>query len=126
MTNNIQSSTNFCTEVFTATQNVLTAYDWEQLKAYPTPALVAMVSTKITTTPQRLKDLGPLVQFFIHDSSDYYIGVGAKGGVQRVADRDAKVNRAAAKAFAKQQLQAKLEEIAEDNTVSANDNQDTQ
>lgn len=124
MTDNIQPSIDFCTETFTTIQNILTEYDWEQ-KAYPMPALIAMVGTQITTTPQRLKDLELLVRFFVHDHPDYFIGVGSKGGVQRVADRDAKVNREAAKAAAKKALQAKLNDATntDNNPTQENSNQ---
>lgn len=120
MTNNIQPSIDFITQVFTTTNTILTECDWKQTEHYPVAALVTMVSSKVSgMTPQRLKDLDPLVRFFIRDNPDYFIGTGSKGGVQRTADRQAKEVAAAAKAVAKKELQAKLD--ADTSTAKTNE-----
>jgi hypothetical protein len=110
---NIQRSTDFCNAVFTITSNTLTEHDWQGQRSYPVPALIACVASQFNADlafSQRMKDLDLLVRFFIHDHPDYFIGVGSKGGVQRVADRDAKIAADLAKANAKKELSKKLDE----------------
>jgi len=83
--------------------------EWNGEGCLQVPALIASVSIKLNLDEKQMREVDPLVRFYVRNNSNYIVTRGAHGGIMRVSDKIKKDSERAAKEAIKAQLKAKIE-----------------
>jgi hypothetical protein len=107
MSDNIQSTLDDLTAIFTATDEVLSGWTGEGNLQFPT--LIGMMAVKLNWDEKQAREADPLIRFYVRKHPDWYVTRGAHGGIMRLADKQKKEAAKTAKAAIKDQLKAQIE-----------------
>lgn len=94
------------TAIFTATDEVLS--DWRSETNLQFPTLVGMLAVKLNLDEKQMREVDPLIRYYVRKHPDWYVTRGAHGGIARIADKAKKEQAKTAKNTAKEQLQAQI------------------
>lgn len=106
MTTTIDSVISELTQVFTATDEVLS--DWKSESNLQIPVLVGMLAVKLNWDEKKMREADPLIRYYVRKLPDWSVTRGAHGGMSRVADKLKKDQAKVAKNAMKEQLQAQI------------------
>lgn len=96
--------------IFSATEEALTQWQGEGNMQFPT--LLGMLATKFAWTDKQVREIDPLIRYYVRNSDDWYVTRGAKGGIMRNSDKVKKQEALSAKEALKKQMKAKIEQTA--------------
>lgn len=71
--------------------------------------LMASLSLKLNANEKQLRELDPVVRYYVRNHPDWYVTRGAHGGIMRVADKQNKEAAKIAKELAKIEMKALIE-----------------
>lgn len=93
--------------IFTAAEDALSQWEGEGNLQFPT--LMATLASKFAWTDKQVREVDPIVRYYVRHSDDWHITRGAKGGIMRSSDKNKKQEAVKAKEELKRQMKAKIE-----------------
>jgi len=109
----IESVTEKLVSIFTTTEEMLNSWQGEGNLQFP--SLMLMISNKHVYKEEEVRQIDPLVRFYVRNHPDWHVTRGAHGGIMRSGERSKKVQAKVAKEALKQQMKATIEsEISSD------------
>lgn len=107
------------TAVYVATEEALGTWTSEESLKFPT--LMGMLAVKLNWDEKQVRENDPLVRHYVRHNSEWTVDRGAKGGLQRVAVKNAKEEaQKATKAAAKKAVRDAVEAKVAENTTTTN------
>lgn len=108
--------------IFSATEEILS--DWSSDTNLQFPTLLSMMASKFNWNEKQLKELDPVIRYYIRNNPNWYVTRGAHGGIMRSSDRQKKQEALLAKEELKKQMKAKIEATAQVTSNIESDNDD--
>lgn len=94
--------------IFSVTDDVLR--DWDGKGNIQFPNLLGMLAVKMNWNEKQMREVDPLIRFYIRHNSDYYVTRGAHGGIMKSSDKQKKEMDKVSKDIIKKQMQKILED----------------
>jgi hypothetical protein len=94
-------------EIFLVADSVLNEWTGEGNLQFP--MLLGMMAVKLNWDDKRMREVDPLVRFYVRKHPDWYVTRGAHGGIMRATEKQKKDAAKLAKASIKEQLKAQIE-----------------
>lgn len=105
--NNVQSTLDQLTEIFTATDAELSAWSGEGNLQFP--ALISTVAFRLGWNEEEIRKNDPLVRYYVRNHPEWHVTRGAHGGIQRKSEKDKKDATKAAQKVLKDQIKAAID-----------------
>jgi hypothetical protein len=96
--------------LFTTVDQVL--HDWQGEGNLQFPTLFGLLAAKTGWDEKQLKDVDPLVRYYVRNSEDWCVTRGARGGIMRASDKRKKLEALQNKDLLKKKMKEKIEEQA--------------
>lgn len=122
--NTIESVLEELTSIYKVVDEVLASWSGDGNIQFP--SLIGMVAVKLNLNDKQVRELDPMVRFFVRKHPDWYVTRGAHGGIMRVSDKQKKEAAKTNKSLIKEQLKAAIEAKVSQAADSAKDQVDAQ
>lgn len=107
MSTTVQSVLDKLNNVFVVTEEMLN--DWSGEGCLQFPALMASVAVKLNLDEKQIREIDPIVRYYVRNNPNWHVTRGAHGGIMRLTDKQTKDNAKAQKASLKAQMKAEIE-----------------
>ena len=90
MNNNINEVLSKIGKIYEAADEIF--YSWDGPGLLQVPNFMGMLAVKLDIEDKEIRNIDPLIRFYLKHHADFYIARGAKGGIDRRSNKTEKDN----------------------------------
>jgi hypothetical protein len=103
----MQNAVSKITSVWSLVDELLSSYNSNANLQFPT--LMQMLAVKMNLEEKQVRELDPMVRFYVRNHPDWKVTRGAHGGIMRASESQKKEEERSAKLLVKNQLKAAID-----------------